>query len=227
MTKSLQITVPYKTCPFKCPFCIANNPKVMASFEDKTNEREYWERFAALVKKYSNLVITGDTEPTLNVKWVNKVARIAKKYNPKINVEIQTKNFNPLTIDMISENNNIDVYSFSVDSVAQVKRVSNLKVPNGKIKRLTVLLNSDLDLSDVNVQESFQQITIKVLQKGDNEEINKWIETHSYSDSKGLENFMKRHENLSIMFDENCMLSENRYQIFRENGKVYNTWTEL
>ncbi len=227
MIKSLQITVPYQTCPFKCPFCIANNPAVMTKFENKTTERKYWEQFAALVKTYSNLVITGDTEPTLNIEWVKKVARVAKKYNPKINVEIQTKNFNPLTLDRIMVENNIDVYSFSVDSVRQLRIAEQLKVPKGKIKRLTLLLSGLLDLEHAN-PKSFEQITIKYLQKGDNEEINNWIENHKFSQDEELQKFIEKYNGAaSVMVDENCMISENRYQIYRENGKIYNTWSEV
>ncbi len=224
---NLQITVPYQTCPFKCPFCIANNPKVMSKFENKTNDSEYWQELhkVLLSGSYTNLVITGDTEPTLNIKWIEKVCETARVANKSINIELQTKNFNSKTIATLLEKSSIDVYGFSVDNIEQFERVEKIQT-GAAIKRLTLLLNNLIDLDQINTK-TFQQITVKYLQMGENDKINEWISKNQFRKHQTLNNFIERHKHTSLMLDENCMISENRYNIFRENGKVYKNWTEI
>lgn len=227
MTKSLQITVPFKTCPFKCPFCIANNPKVMSKFENRTSDSEYWQELHKVLSNdgYTNLVITGDTEPTLDLKWIEKVCETARVANKSINIELQTKNFNSKTVATLLEKSSIDVYGFSVDSVEQLERVEKIEV-GAATKRLTLLLNNLIDLNEINAK-TFHQITVKYLQMGENEEINEWIAKNQFRKHETLNNFIERHKHTSLMLDENCMIAENRYHIFRENGKIYRTWTEI
>lgn len=228
--KSLQLVVPFQTCPFKCPFCIANNPTVENAFENLYEKKtyEYIEKLDKVLYKsdLKTVVITGDTEPTLNLEWIKNVSGLVKVVSPSVNIELQTKNFNQKVIDYLVDNTPIAVYAFSVDTLEQLEKVKKISVYR-KIKRLTLLLNDRLPLEKIDVSYHFDQITIKYLQMGDNYKINEWISEHQFKDQKSLNDFIKRHSGNSIMVDTNCMISENRYKIYRSDGVVYDTWTDL
>jgi organic radical activating enzyme len=235
--KSLQLVVPFQTCPFQCPFCIANNPEVENAFVDlySSNPQTYFRLLGNVLRDSPELrtvVITGDTEPTLNMQWIKDVVEFVKNCNPNIQVELQTKNFNKVTVATLLHKTEIDVYGFSVDTVRQANQVSEMPfkyytVPFRK-KRLTVLLNSRFDITKFEPHYTVDQITFKKLQLGNNEKINDWIINHQFINSYGLERFIETYKkSVSIMLDENCMKSIDRYQIFRSDGFLYKTWTDL
>lgn len=235
--KSLQIVVPFQTCPFRCPFCIANNPKVETAFVNlyESDKNMYFRLLATVLNENPNLktvVLTGDTEPTLNMPWLIEVAQFIASHNRSIKIELQTKNTNTQTIETLLKKTKIDVYGFSVDTESQFYQALRTGLdyftnPQVAEKRLTLLLNSKLNLDKINAHGFFSQVTIKYLQKGDNPKINKWVDEHRFTDMDSLKRFIKRHSTLSVMVDENCMASEGRYSIFRSDGFLYKTWTDL
>lgn len=228
--KSLQLVVPFQTCPFKCPFCIANNPEVENAFENlyEKNWGVYIDTLAKILdnNRPRTVVITGDTEPTLNINWLRDVSKLVKVFSEFTQIELQTKNFNQEIISKFVNYTPINVYAFSVDTIQQLEKVKKLNVGD-KIKRLTLLLNDRLPLDEIELGDSFDQVTIKYLQMGDNAKINEWIAQHQFKDQKSLNNFIKRCKDVSVMVDTNCMISENRYKIYRSDGVVYDTWTDL
>ena len=222
---NLQITVPYETCPFSCPFCIANNPKVQSIFKNvyEENFKEYMDNLIFTIRLYDikTVIITGDTEPTLNMRWVTQVVwNIKQEFGSLVKIEIQTRNYNLYTISQLSYLD-IDVIAFSFHETKKLNELGNLFLP--QTKRAVIVLNSLFDTEQADYS-GYEQVTFKSIQKGENLEINQWIDSHEFvSDVKyGIENY----SNISFMFDKNCMDSENRYFIFREDSQVYKTWTD-
>lgn len=222
---NLQITVPYQTCPFKCPFCIANNPNVQSKFSDvyTMNKNQYFKNLLKVIfeEKITTVVLTGDTEPTLNMVWVYEVSNFIKAINPNVQIEIQTKNFSINTLRELALTP-IDVIALSIDKCSQLDKVNQIAL-NGKLKRATVVLNSEFvpNQSDFS---GFDQITFKAIQKGDNPEINQWIDEHQFTEYGELATIMMKYPNVSFFYDENCMITDNRYLIFRSDGMTYKTW---
>jgi adenine C2-methylase RlmN of 23S rRNA A2503 and tRNA A37 len=225
---NLQITVPYQTCPFKCPFCIANNPKVQSIFSDvyTLNKNQYFKNLLKAVfdNDITTIVITGDTEPTLNMLWFNEVASFIKAIAPQVKIELQTKNFNLNTLREVALSP-IDVIALSIDKNSQLEKLSEIHL-NGKLKRATVVLNSEFEPSQANFY-GFDQVTFKEIQKGENEEINKWIDEHRFNKLDKLAELVSKYPNASFFYDKNCMVAENRYLIFRSDGMIYTNWTSV
>lgn len=224
---NLQITVPYQTCPFKCPFCIANNPDVQSLFLDlyKQDKVSYFIQLKKAIERNNikTVVLTGDTEPTLNVGWLVEVSTFIKKHFPKVSIELQTKNFNRNTIDYLVKNASVDVYALSIDNNDQRVIAASLNVGKA-IKRAVVILNGRYTPSPIALD--FDQITYKTIQFGENPEINKWIRENQFSSNIEIEVKAYKRNGVSVVLDENCMDSKNRYIIFREDGNIYSTWTD-
>jgi hypothetical protein len=221
---NLQITVPYETCPFKCPFCIANNPKVVSIFPNEydLHYQEYMNNLsnALLENEIKTVIITGDTEPTLNMAWIWEVTRLIKQEFPEIKIEVQTRNYNEKALHKLNSLP-IDVIALSVFQNQQVEQIRSIRL-YGTVKRLVVVVNKDFN-TDISY-EGFNQVTFKQIQCGENEEINAWIRPRMV-EFKLNENVMAENPQIGFMYDENCMDNKNRYLIFREDGQTYDSWT--
>lgn len=222
---NLQITVPYQTCPFKCPFCIANDPNVQSKFDNAYhfNKNIYFKKLLDTLIKHeiTTVVLTGDTEPTLNMEWVNEVATFVKAVMPQVAIEIQTKNFNHNILRELALSP-IDVIALSFDTHEQIKRVQGIAL-NGKVKRATVVLNSEFNVKEADFKD-FQQVTFKAMQQGNNDKINSWINDHLFNDYDVVAEVMRSNPNISFFYDENCMITTDRYLIFRSDANIYNDW---
>lgn len=224
---NLQITVPYQTCPFKCPFCIANDPKVQSAFENlyQTNGSDYFEALCDTIEEHmvKTVVITGDTEPTLNMKWVEQVIECIKENFPWVKIEIQTRNYNEKILQYLGVLD-LDVVAISVYCHEQLDLVRDVKLSSvfGVQKRAVVVLNRQFNQTMANYR-GFDQVTIKQIQYGNNEQINKWIK-ENWVPSIIDDNLLEDYPMISFMYDENCMDNKDRYLIFRENGKTYADW---
>lgn len=228
---NLQVCIPYQKCPFNCPMCIAKDPHIF----DNIYALDAFKYFNQLKKAltdnyYREIVLTGDTEPSLDLNWLDQVASAVKIYAPKSNVEIQTHNYN------WSGNENVDVNAFSVTTVKDALNISKIKTNFG-INRLVVLgskplidylSNNDIDFS------KFTQLTFKLMQPSNSkvDYIDKYINENLCSEDdiraliKKLSNQNKLTSIFTLMIDKNCQVSYNRYKIFRENGSIYDSWED-
>lgn len=223
---NLQLCIPYRPCPKGCPMCIAVRPKKYENLFAK-NHMEYIGKLSVVMcqQKYETVVLTGDTEPTLDDWWLNKVITffVLHTYKPKI--EIQTHNYNWKGL------RGIDVNAFSVTSLQDLTELPSIRTKYG-INRLVVLgtkelmayfLREDVDLSN------FQQLTIKALQHTASQVafIDDYIDKVK-CDTAILDEVAEKYAalGLQVKVDLDCQNSINRYAIFREDGEFYKTWDE-
>lgn len=226
---NLQLCVPYEKCPFKCPMCIAKNPHVF----DNIYERNCFTYFFILKdvlekNDYKSVVLTGDTEPSLNKKWVEEVADLVKIYSSKSKVEIQTHNYN------WKGSKNVDVNAFSVTTTTDIKNINKINTNFG-INRLVILCDKNLYKyllkNEKNVDlNKFKQCTLKLMQPSNSKinEIDTYISKNKCgkSDTTNFIYLLNKYFD-NVRLDTNCQDSLNRYEIFREDARVYSSWEEL
>ena len=223
---NLQLCIPYQKCPFGCPMCIASNPKHYDNLF-AANSAAYLGGLGAtmLRRKYQDVVLTGDTDPTLNIEWLKRVARFLTNFKYKVGVEIQTHNYFWKGMEGIAIN------AFSITTIKDAMRIPTIHTTTG-LNRLVVLgtkellqhfLENDVDLSE------FRQLTFKALQYTASkvDAVDDYIDSVSCEESL-LQQAAKKFEDLGfqVKVDLNCQDAEGRYTIFREDGKLYKSWEE-
>lgn len=231
--KSLQVMTLATKCIFNCPFCISKCHSHQNKFTNNYEENYFfWKNnFVTILKKYKDLktvVITGTNEPMQSPKCINNIIKIVKSYRPDIQIELQTRFYSSNEVF-----SNLDIVAYSISRVSLLNKIK----PGGKINRYVILLTdsfNDYSLKDIidMVPTEVSQITFKVLHdsQGYNLKIDNWILKHSISEKtflklkQDIENY---NGNLSIRLDENCMESENRYKIFREDGYLYDEFKSI
>lgn len=225
---NLQVCCPYKPCPYKCPICIAQYE--VYPFEDiYFSDKKTWQKNLKKIIKDKNIkaiIITGDTEPTLFIEFINDVIQIANKM--RIPVELQTKNY---TINPNQTFFGLDVISYSNIGHDMIQKHNIL---NHKITREVFILTKDLyDNFDqlVNYIKHNKkdiknyQATIKYLQNNSHGELNNSLIKNKKVELSQLE--IELLENLNVRIDKNCQDSYSRYYIYRSNGKLYSAWNEF
>lgn len=223
---NLQVCVPYEKCPFNCPMCIAVGRKVFKN-EYKNNKINYLKCLSETLEDFeiNDVVLTGNTDPTLNTYWLKDVANYIKEKNKNINIELQTKNYNLKGYNLKS----LDTLAYSITDVKSYLKSWNFRKIKGN-NRLVILLTKEFSfLSKDNFNPmGFNQITFKVLQKGEDKKINEWIMKNKMNNYKKIYDIVDEFNgtNVSIRIDTNCQDSTNRYKIFREDSFVYNDWSE-
>ena len=231
--KSLQIVTPHLECMFNCPFCIAKAHNHKNNFENNyDNNNKLWKNNLIDVVKNNNdlkyVVITGTNEPMQSKNCVEDIINIIKGIREDIQIEIQTRYYFPDKIYDL-----LDVVAYSISDPKIIKAIK----PKGKIQRYVFILTDSFNgykLDDIInlIPESVTQITFKTLQdsEGENMKFDNYIHNHSI-DNNTLnlltEDVSKYSGNLSIRLDENCMDSIDRYKIYREDGKVYDSWKDF
>ena len=77
---NLQISVPHQKCVYRCPMCVARSHKNENSFANlyATNPKEWRKRLESAVKNgnYDAIVITGECDPTQDMRYVNDVINV-------------------------------------------------------------------------------------------------------------------------------------------------------
>lgn len=228
--KSLQVLTPARKCIFNCPFCISKSHEHSNEFVDNySTNYDLWERnFIKVLTDYEdleNIVITGTNEPMQDTLCVDKIIDLTRKYRIDINIELQTRYYIKHYIY-----NKLDVVAYSISDFKYLDKIT----PSNVINRYVIILTDSFNnkhLSDIinNIPNTVAQITFKKLQdsNGSNIELDNWIKEHKTED-KTVNNLIYDIENykgnLSIRYDGDCMNSENRYMIFREDGNLYNDW---
>lgn len=223
---NLQVCIPFQKCPFGCPMCIASNPKNYTNLF-KVNPAAYLGGLGLTMSnhKYKDVVLTGDTDPTLDPEWLKRVTRFLANFKYKVGVEIQTHNYTWKGMDGITVN------AFSITTLKDAARIPSIHTTAG-LNRLVVLgtkellqyfLENNIDLSE------FQQLTLKALQHTASkvDTVDDYIDSVSCEETLLQQAAAKFEElGLQVKIDLNCQDAEGRYAIFREDGKLYNSWEE-
>jgi organic radical activating enzyme len=219
---NLQVSMPYETCPFKCPMCIANGRERFSDMYTE-NRKEYLSKLKLLAEsgKYKDFVITGASDPTLNSHWLDDVLETLKGYH----TELQTKNYNIKNYEL----HNLSVLAYSITNSKEYLQAWSLRKLSNAKNRLVILLTNEFDfLTAKNFNPmGFEQITFKILQMTEDEKTNKWIETNSMTDLTNIYAIVDKFngdKKVSVRLDASCQDSHGRYEIFRADGKLYNHW---
>lgn len=217
---NLQLTSPYKKCPYGCPYCVSaftgKNPYNDEFYNN--NKKAYLERLNHIITDFgiTTVVITGMTEATLFPEFINDVLGVISKHK-NINIEIQTANCN------FKGNPNIDVVAYSMNEIP-----TKLPIATFGITRYTIILTDKLAYKDiVNLRKKAgkdKQITVKYLQKTSNHhpKVDNYIEKHRHIFL--AEEIKSLREEHNVWVDEACMDSKNRYFVFRTDGNLYSSW---
>ena len=220
---NLQVCVPYEKCPFKCPTCIANGRKVFKNTYSAHHENYNLSLKNAIeTKQFDNYILTGNTEPTLNRHWLRDVLYLLKDEQ----TELQTRNYNLKGFNL----KHLKVLAYSITDVKSYLKAWNFRKIEGT-NRLVILLTKEFDfLTAENFNTmGFEQITFKVLQPTADENTNNYIEHNRMTDLNEIYRIIERFNgsNVSVRIDTNCQDSENRYRVFREDGKLYRSWESV
>lgn len=236
---NLQVCVPYEKCVFNCPMCVARGHKNQNTFENlyKTDPSAWAEQLEKAATGKDAVVITGECDPTQDMKYVRDVAQVLWDCNYPGMVEFTTHN-QKYELSFTDWNiRHIDVITLSVTNVreylnswATIQR--NLMTPH--TYRMVILLTKEFDfLTPENFNTmGFDQITFKTLQYGEDGEVNRWIYENKMDDEH-LENIRaivskyNSGSKCSVRLDTSCQTAEGRYEIFRSDGKVYDSWEAM
>jgi hypothetical protein len=219
---NLQICVPFEECPFRCPMCIARNRKIFNNLY-KENPEEYLWRLNRVISPYDYFILTGSTEPTLNNVWLKDVSGLLRLNHKR--VELQTRNYNLENYDL----SGIETVAYSISTMKNYLKSWGFR-KSAKHNRLVILLTKDFDIINVDFFNpmGYDQITFKKLQLTSDTKTNEWIKANeivNFDSILDIVNFYNGSD-VSVRFDGNCQDSHGRYEIFREDGKIYKAWEE-
>jgi uncharacterized protein YfkK (UPF0435 family) len=154
---------------------------------------------------------------------LKKISYLLKHNFPFTPIEIQTKNYNLKYYDL----SKINVLAYSITSVKDYLKAWQFRKID-RTNRLVILLTKEFDfLTAENFNTfGFDQITFKVLQEGIDLEQNEWVQNNKLEDLTEIYKIIDRFNGTrtSVRIDTNCQNSNDRYLIYRENGKVYKEW---
>ena len=220
---NLQVNAPYTKCPYRCPYCVAGvtSEYPFADTLYKESLSDYLVNLMQAILKYDikTVVLTGSTEPTLFPNWLNAVCYVLRGHGG-LNVELQTKNYNwTNTYDVIN------TIAYSNDCIP-----TRLRPHHDFTVRDTFLWNKSLIAEDIIQyflsQPNVDQCTVKQLVKSSyrvqsiDEHIEKIYKPLTTIDIVKLEHY-------GIWVDKDCSASENRYLIYRTDGKLYQKWSDM
>ena len=239
---NLQISVPHQKCVYSCPMCVARSHKNEGTFDNlyKTNKK-VWSaklRDAIYDGEYAGIVITGECDPTQDMAYCEDVISIIDNFDPTPTVEFTTHNQKAANTLLASYwGKKVDVVTLSVTNVREYLNAWRFPIRNAffsPIYRMVILLTEEFEFLNVNNFNTmgFDQITFKTLQYGEDAGVNAWIDSNKMSE-EGLAEIRKivdkynSHETCSVRLDTSCQDATNRYEIFRSNGNVYDSWEDM
>lgn len=230
---NLQILVPYQKCIFNCPFCISKTHRHKNRFKNLYNlDNKKWQlNLIEVLEEYKDInsvIITGTSEPLLNIECVMQMIDIIRKKRSDISIEIQTRYYLKTSVSEL-----VDVMAYSISDVNMLNKPYLTK----RINRYVILLTNFFNNYSLNsllsmIPDRVKQITFKTLHDSDgyNKKIDRWIK-HNMIDlktMKKLEEEVLNYEGVkSIRMDKNCMDAKDRYMIFREDGQIYLDWDQI
>ena len=220
---NLQVCVPYEPCPFNCPMCIARNRKVFDNIYKEYPARYFEElKFHISKGEYDYFILTGNTDPTLNKQWLNDVSGILSGRR----VELQTRNYNLQNYDL----SHIETLAYSISTLKDYLKSWKFVKKIERNNRLVIMLTKEFEIlnHDNFSPMGYNQITFKKLHMTADQITNSWIRENAMVDYTGILDIVNHYNgtDVSVRIDVNCQDSHGRYEIFREDGKIYKTWEE-
>lgn len=226
---NLQITSPYKPCPYKCKYCVSNfegNYPFYNLYE--SDKQQYLKSLKDTLesKMFSGAVLTGMTEPTLFPKWIADVLTTLSKFNLH-EVVLQTSNYN------YKNTMGLSVLAYSIGDRVNIDALPYAaNVSPYTIIRYNMMLSKDLTFEDIlkiiktRHEGSYTQFTVKYLSSTSNghTETDRWIADNRIELSPKE---IARLYRMNVWVDFDCMNAEPRYRVFRENGELYNNWWDF
>lgn len=224
----IQLESPYRTCPFKCPFCCSafegTNPYGDGSLYQEDPGAYFTQLVEAIQDNNTNeIIVTGMTEPTLFPEFVDDSLRFCIDMGLESVIQTMNHTFTGETLSGAI----YDVVAYSLRSTEQLL---NAPVSLAKTTRYVVVMNDEID---IEVLKSFaehmiahgHQVTIKYLANTSNghPEVDQWIKEHRVIfDDKTFDYF----KSLGVWVDYDCMneREEKPVLIYRKDGKLYNGW---
>lgn len=229
---NIQISAPYQPCAYHCPFCVARGHKHEYKFDNLYGRdeeayiralRDFIIKYTKKNDEYPTVIITGECDPSQNMRWATKVANECSDLGCK--VEFQTHNLSLKECDIPRA---IDVLSYSITDAREYLSAWRYTKPNWCINRMVMILRDGFEFlnKDNFSPMGFDQITFKALNHGEDEVINNWIDEHTPA---SIDNFYEIMESrngstLSVRVDTTCQKAEGRYYVFRSDGYVYDSW---
>lgn len=229
---NIQISAPYQPCVYHCPFCVARGHKHGYKFDDlySTDEQRYFKKLRDFLIEYSKkidgyptVIITGECDPSQNMRWATKVANECHDLNCK--VEFQTHN---LSLKETEIPRAINVLSYSITNVREYLSAWRYVKPKWCVNRMVLILRDGFGFlnKDNFSPMGFDQVTFKALNEGEDDKINAWIANHRPGNINNFYEIMESRNGstLSVRVDTTCQHAEGRYYVFRSDGKVYESW---
>lgn len=239
---NLQVSVPHQKCVYSCPMCVARSHANEGTFENlyKTNKKEWYNKLHRAIYdgEYNSIVLTGECDPTQDMAYCEDVISVIDNYNPTPTVEFTTHNQKAANTLLASYwGKKVDVVTLSVTNVREYLNAWRFPIRNAffsPIYRMVILLTEEFEFLNVNNFNTmgFDQITFKTLQHGEDAGVNAWIDSNKMSE-EGLAEIRKivdkynSHETCSVRLDTSCQDAANRYEIFRSDGEVYDSWEAM
>jgi hypothetical protein len=208
---------PFLPCPFDCPFCCAKNN---ATNQNIKLTHDYWENaeISLAIHQYQNLMLTGDTEPTLFPEWLEKIVKLADKYN--IITELRTHNYN-----FVSKGYKFSQLWYSITDAKTLEFLPHLYsrgMASAQEVNFAFLINKDFKATEiVNMRKRLinSKFTVRYLLKDcGSDAIIQWIKENHYTFNEDAEKFLEMN---NIRVKRNYAAE---YDILRQDGKIYHEW---
>lgn len=222
--------------------CVARAHRNEGTFENlyKTNKKEWYTKLHQTIYDgdYNSIVLTGECDPTQDMAYCEDVISVIDDHSPTPTVEFTTHNQKAVRTLLASYwGKKVDVVTLSVTNVREYLNAWRFPERNAffsPIYRMVILLTEEFEFLNVNNFNTmgFDQITFKTLQHGEDANVNAWIDSNKMSE-EGLTEIRKivdkynSHETCSVRLDTSCQDATNRYEIFRSDGNVYDSWEAM
>ena len=241
---NLQVSVPHQKCVYSCEMCVARSHKNEGTFDNlyKTDKRKWSAKLRDAIYdgEYTGIVLTGECDPTQDMAYCEDVISIIDNFNHTYSptVEFTTHNQKAASTLLASYwGKKVDVVTLSITNVREYLNAWRFPIRNAffsPIYRMVILLTEEFEFLNVNNFNTmgFDQITFKTLQHGEDAGVNAWIDSNKMSE-EGLYEIRKivdkynSHETCSVRLDTSCQDATNRYEIFRSDGNVYDSWEAM
>lgn len=208
---------PFVTCPFDCPFCCAK--------DNETNQyteltKDYWINMEKSIAdgSYQNIMLSGDTEPTLFPEWLKGMVNISNKYS--IITELRTHNYKYSPKDT-----HFNQVWYSITDVQTLRRLSELWLHGIKFAdevNFAILINKDFSAQDIiSIRQLLPEskITIRyLLDVCGSDDIAQWVKLNRYMFDEQTEILL---EEYGIRIKKEY---SEEYDILRQDGKIYHEW---